>query len=417
MISENSTLEFHNIRFSSSYDDHKLFGVVRMDTDDSLKVDKDVMALVQFLKQGKTVKDVAKIINFSPQVVLAILRMLDNAHFIKSVDGIPIADQTVKIKPWFTGIHRKWFQWVRNKTLLTFIILFSVSGTIVGLFMNGIPVYKDFFWTSDIFTVFVSLFLADIILLFLHESSHFIATKAVGGEALMRLNYRYIFVVAETESYHLIIVPKKERYLVYCIGMIWDLFIIGLIYWIFAYTKLFHINIGILYNFLLAIILMQVIGIIWEFNIFLETDVYNFLSEYLGFENLRTDAFKSMMSRFPKSNLLHLFRHFFQTDDLAQEGDDLRMMSSAARKKLFIYIYILIGGLIVITLQYIFYSIPRDITYIVDGIKDTIVALRPFDPIVFFKSIIVIFLVSYDYFLLFYLKIISKKGLRKKKAK
>jgi hypothetical protein len=419
MITENSKIEFHSIRFASSYDDHKLFGVIRLDTDDSLKVDKDVMALVQFLKEGKTVKEAAKIINFSPQVILTILHMLDNAHFIKNVDGISVPDNTEKIKPWLTHISRKWFQWILYKPFITIIILFSISGTIVGMLINGIPSYSNFFWTSDLFTVFVSLFIIDILLIFIHESSHFIATRAVGGEALMRINYRYVFIVAETESYHLTIVPKQKRYLVYFAGMMCDLFIVGLIYWFFVYTNLTHMHIGIIHNFLLAVILMQILGIIWEFNIFLETDVYNFLSEYMGFENLRSDAFKSVSHHLAKWKLSFLspIKRFFTSENITTESDDLRLMDKATRKKLLIYIFVLIGGLIFVTLQYIFYSIPRDVTFILEGMKDASLASHPFDPVTFFKSVIVIILVVYDYFLLFYLKIISNKRLRNKKKK
>lgn len=52
-ITGHSTIEFHKFRISSQPDDHNLIGIVRWDTDDTLRVDKDVVELIKSLSAGE----------------------------------------------------------------------------------------------------------------------------------------------------------------------------------------------------------------------------------------------------------------------------------------------------------------------------------------------------------------------------
>jgi hypothetical protein len=293
------------------------------------------------------------------------------------------------------------------------VLFFSIVGIAAGFFTYGIPSYKSFFWTSDLLVVLFSFFLADMFFLFTHEFTHFCVTKAVGGEAVMRIGYRYIYLVAETESYHLGVVTKKQRYLVYLSGSIMDLLIVGLIYWFLLATRVLGFTIGQGYNFLIAIILLELIAVIWQFDAFLETDMYNFLSEYLGIENLRNDALKyiSLHTKkwkkilfFPIKRLLLFF-----AKDYTVSSDDLRLLNKSDKRKLFIYVLFLIAGIVFTTLEYIFYTIPALFTFISTVSTDIIRTTQHFDLISLTKSSLVMVLITYQYFLLLYLRIRKKK--------
>jgi hypothetical protein len=192
-----------------------------------------------------------------------------------------------------------------------------------------------------------------------------------------------------------------------------DIFTVGLMYWFLIVTAVFSINIGQIHNFLIALILLQCIGIIWEFDVFLETDMYNFLSEYLNMENLRNDAIKYITLHTKKWKRILLFPvkrllQFFLKDN-AESSDDLRFLSKGEKRKLFIYVLFLIVGILFTTFEYLFYTIPIDVTYVSYGINDVIKAIQQLDIILLTKSIAVITLITYDYFLLLYLRMKVKR--------
>ena len=390
IITGHSKIEFYKLRMGADPDEHNLYGLVRWDTDDTLKVDKNVIELVKLLSEGKTVQEAAHEIKFALDVVLLLLKLLEESHFFKSVDGEQLDDTGTKIKPWLATVDKKWFRWMVSKYFIYPVLAISITGIIMGFIVNGIPSYKSFFWTPDIFVVFVSLFIADIFLITAHELAHFLATKAVGGEAVMRLSYRYIYIVAETESYHLGVVPKRERYLVYLAGTFMDLFIVGTIYWFLIAAKLLNIELGSAYNFFIAVILINFMGTLWLFDVFLETDMYNFLSEYLGMENLRNDALKYITLHtkrwkrvllFPVKRVLLLF-----PKNYADTSDDLRLLSKSERRKLFIYVFVLIIGMMLTSLEFIFYTIPRDYTYLAAAVRDLLLAVKNVDITSFSRS-------------------------------
>lgn len=412
-FTENSQILFHRLRSSKFPDENDLYALVRWDTDDSLLVDKKVIEVIDLLNTGKTVKQAAIGIGYSTDVVMTILKMLEDANFFKSIDHNSLDDRTEKLTPWFSGVNRKWFQWVLYKPFIYALLSISISGILVGLITTGIPSYKTYFWSSDLFTVFVSLFLSEIILVFLHELSHFITTKAVGGEAMMRINYRYIFLVAETESYHLAVIPKKMRYAVYLSGLMLDLLVIGSIYWFICIAFFAHWQLGIAYKLLLAVVLTEILGIIWQFNVFLETDIYNFLSDYLGIENLRSDALKFIDTHIDKTNKLIFIPikrllSFFSKEEF-KNTDDFRFLRKTEKKKIYLYVVLLVIGLTFTTLEYVFYTIPRDFTFIVQSIETSMVAMRQSNFFAFIKSLTIIIMVLFEYSLLIILKLREKK--------
>lgn len=407
-ITDKSILEFHRLRISTHPDEHNLYAIVRWDTDDTLRVDKNVVELVKLIREGNTVSDAAREINFSMQVVDMILKMLDEANFFKAIDGVVLKDAGKKIKPWLPELDPKWLSWLLFKPLWYVLLFISGVSIITGLIIYGLPTYKSFFWTSDIFIVFVSLFIGYIIFTFLHESAHFLFTKAVGGEAVMRINYRYLYIVAETDSYHLGVVPKNMRYMVYLSGVMLDLVIIGAIYWILLIAKFYNIQLGSIYHLLSALVITQIISLLWQLNVFLETDLYNFLSEYLGIENLRNDVLKYIelhtkkwkkVLLFPVSRILLFF-----SSEYSESSDDLRMLHKSERRSLQIYIIVLVVGMFLITGEFILYTLPRDYIYLTEATFDLLMALKSLDFISVFKYLVIIILVSLNYILLLFLK-------------
>jgi len=296
-----SRIVFYKLRQATFPDEDGLFAVVRWDTDESLKIEREGIDLVRKLTEGKSIAQAASELSVNINIVLSFLNKLSEAGFIRSINGRKVEQETIKIKPWLTGIDKKWFSWILSKPIAYPLFIFIISGLFLGIFkFSSHLTYKSFFWHPDVFIVFLSLFITGLILMVIHEFAHFFATKAIGGEAVMRFDHRAFYIVAETESYHLAVIPRDLRYVVYIAGIIIDLVTISCIYWLLYLCMLYGIDLGVIDSYMHAIVLVQVISIIWEFNLFLETDVYLFISDLLKMDNLRSDSLKYIYSHLKK---------------------------------------------------------------------------------------------------------------------
>lgn len=415
IIHPHSRVIFHKLIYNLVPNEKKEYDVVRWDTDSHIKISVDAVVAISLLSYGRTVAQVADTIGISSKRVADLVLKLVDAGFIQQVDEISISDTSPKITPWFSGISRKWFQWVLSKYVLFGGILVIVFGFSVGILDKGyFPSYQDFFWNSDYLIVFLSLFVIDAFLLLIHEFSHFVATKAVGGEARIRLDHRFIYVVAETESYHLGIIPQQLRYAIYLAGIFVDLLIIAGIFLFFKAAEIFLWHLEFLFPFFKVIILLEIIKIAWQFNIFIETDIYNFLSDYLNQENLRTDAKKDMRLKLKKWKgkllfpvkwlLLQLYE-----DKESRYADDFRYLQKYERKQILVYSGILIVGLLIVIAQVIFLTVPRDVSFIFYGMDNIVSGLKTGNMISVGRGVLLFLLLIVHYLILVVIIIKNKQ--------
>ncbi len=415
MILSNSLIKFHHLKKSIESDEDGNFTLVRWDSDEAIVVPPIVPETIILLSQGKTVKETADKLKLGIHELTGLLDNLCQSNFISEIDGKKIEDNAVKIKPLLKNFNRNFFQFFLKKPFLYSLFLFIISGLFIGLSTpKFLPSYKQFFWTSDLFLVYISLFLIQIFLVFMHEAGHFIATKAIGGEATMRISYRYLSLVAETESYHMAVAPRVFRYFVYFAGMAVDFFIISLSYWILFLSNNLHWNIPLLSALLPAIILIEIGALIWQYNAFLETDMYNFLSDFLKEENLRINTQKYLTLKIAKIRLLKPIKNI-GSQILAKADmppDDFRFLTKTGRRHFVFYALILVSGMVLMTANYLLFIIPREITFISKSTQMVTHSFLKNDLIGLIKNVILFVLVIYQYLLLIWLRIRKNKHVK-----
>lgn len=416
MIHSSSIITFHKLRVSIAPDENGEYAIVRWDTDDSIKTSLEVANLIKELAAGKSLHEAAHQTGFSIADACDIIESLKEAGLVKQIDSQTIADSSKHIHPWLLHINRKWFRWIISKPLILAAYSFIISGIIIGVFTPGyFPSYRDYFWTDDYFLVFVSVILLDMFFLFIHELGHFAVTKAVGGEARIRFSRRFIYVVAETESYHLAVVPKTLRYFVYFGGMFVDFFIIACTYWLFYFLDWKGIEIGLIRNFLTILVLIKIQGIVWQYNAFLETDMYNFLTDLLNHDNLITDTRNYLGKRFIHwSHVLPLpvrkqIKGVILKLNRTSDADATQSMNKTQRTQVLIFSFILTTGLIFTFLQFAIYSIPKDLTFIAHAITSITHGWGVGDVVMVIKSAVLLVLILYPYLILLYVSLRREK--------
>ncbi|MDQ3098634.1 MAG: hypothetical protein M3Q44_02715 [bacterium] len=418
-IYSHSHILFHRLKWSGVPNDYLQYGIVRLDTDESLLIYPEQLQIIKLLLEGKSVGEVLHLTGFDLDLVVSLLNTISKSGYLFKVDDIELFDGYEKIRPWLLNVNRKWFTWVLWKPLLAVQFVFLMSGLMLGyIHPEYIPRFSDFIWHPDIFIVVVATFFSTLVLTLFHEWFHFIFTKAVGGEGRIQLfGNRFFDFVFETFNYHLELVPRQLRYFVYLAGMFCDFMVIALIFWIFNMADAHNYDLGLLRNFLSSVILIQIIGVIWQFNIYLQTDIYNFFSDFFGQENLYINSIKYIglkikHMQLPKTVKRGLLRVFY-TEDVIKSSDDLRSFTLLDRRPLVIYSCLLIVGLLIASLNLLLFSVPRGLIFITFSFQSMWVSIIGGETLSFFKFLVAFILsicTSIGVILLIIKKIIRKNS-------
>jgi hypothetical protein len=140
---------------------------------------------------------------------------------------------------------------------------FAVAALVAG---PGLwPSYEHIWWLPDPVLSVLALVPVTVALGACHEAWHWLAGRAVGVPAIFRISYRGIFLVFETDLTQIVTTARRKRYGPFLAGMAFDVVTVA----VALGLRLAHHH-GLLVlpgwadRLLAAIILFQVIGIIWQ---------------------------------------------------------------------------------------------------------------------------------------------------------
>lgn len=414
-LNKNSVIKLKHIKQSLKPDKDGQYVVVVWDTDQSLKVSGDVIDILKELAKDNKAGKVASVIGVSISDLQSLITDLSESGFIESVDGKKIKDNYPKIKPMLTYAPRWIFRLFLSRLVLIVGFLIIISGLYVGITqLHYIPRITHYFWHPDIFIVYITGFAAEAILLAVHEAAHFIATKALGGEATMRLSLRSVNIVAETESFHLAVIPKELRYYVYFAGMYVDFLLSGSIFWVIYLLKnKMNIDIGIYETWGYSLLIIFITGIVWQYNVYLKTDMYNFLSDLFDEEHLQANTRKYLgrfVSQFPDmpfKPIKNLLKKIIINKETEYEAEDLRQYSKKEKKLIFLYGILFITGMVGLIATFALIDIPKKIIAVYKTIMSITSSIASGNLFIVVRQMLLLLLMVYQYIIF---AILSRKG-------
>lgn len=403
----NSKIKTNRILLSK-YPEQGYVTIVRFDTDRALKIDASYAdVIVQMRKYMKVADIVDKTNKTFGEIEDLILSLFEN-NFIEKIDEFVLFDNSEKIKPWFSNLNLNILTRVLNLRVYLVIIVVCFLIIIGSVFYTHlIPSFDSFFWHHDLFISFVSVFLFGLYFAAFHEAAHFLTTIVIGGKA--RINFvknRSLFLVYETESYHIAVAKKSERIAVYISGITVDLVQIALAY------LLLDLNFSNVYfdsffqNAILLFILTGVLGILWQCNIYVKTDMFNVVEELLNQSNLYEDTKCYMVDRLADSKnillrkLYKILKPFINLKSIKFEADNLTEMSMDDKVLIERYsILVFFGGLssIVILILFVF---RRDAEFLLQAIVRLIILIPEYNLFSIFKEVLIISMIILYYLLL-----------------
>jgi hypothetical protein len=267
-----------------------------------------VEEIIYRLAQGETVGQVQQSFKERGEEVdlCDFVRELVNLNYIERINDYQIDSLQLTEAGGFSFpfIQQKHARWIFNKkvgVIWLIIVLLGVVITFSGNAGSIIPTYQSFFWHPILLIVVLGSFVFDIITGITHEFCHFLAARACGNSfSSISLSRRLFHLVYQTKVRNIWSLSKKQRYLVYLSGMMYDLFLLSL----FTIISLLSKDKSILiYNFSRFAILFLGFGILFEFRFYMKTDFYFFLADWLDYPTLYEDAFQLV---------IHLFKRNFQ---------------------------------------------------------------------------------------------------------
>jgi putative peptide zinc metalloprotease protein len=149
--------------------------------------------------------------------------------------------------------------------------------------------FNAFYVETNRTALLLLLLILSFIQVAMHESGHMLAAARHGIKSRYTLGNRLWTVVAESDLTGILSLPKAQRYFPMLAGLLVDTLCASLLTLLLA-VLFEHGATGFSIQVVQALVLELMIGIIWQFNIFVKTDIYFVLCNYFSHPDLDREA-------------------------------------------------------------------------------------------------------------------------------
>ncbi len=265
------------------------------------------LKIIQLLQRGENIANIKRIcaeeLSESVDVDDFITLLLDIEFIFRPGEEIRYYE---KIKE--TGQDKRWTFKARPQLAKAF---FSLPALGIYLAIIGYAIWSAIqmpqlrfnpsalYFPKNVTIALVSLLILQFFTVVLHEFGHMLAAARHGIDSKVGLGTRLWIIVVETDLSGLFALPKNQRYLPMWAGMLVDVLTIALLTLFIKFLFAQEAD-GFFIQLMQALILQVLFTIVWQFNIFIRTDVYFVLCNYFSYPNLDSEArvyVKNMLNR------------------------------------------------------------------------------------------------------------------------
>jgi hypothetical protein len=258
--------------------------------------------VVQMLQAGNTPAEVKRALCVkyeTPDITLApFLQSLVQAGFVRAVAGRPV----VVSRPSATKsarMHREHIAWLFTAPMLALYAGLIAAGVAIAVLQPGLlPRPRDVILGQNYALTVLASFLISLANVAKHEAAHVVAAKYIGIEARCSLSHRLFFPVIQTDLTDLWLVDPRRRYIAYVAGMVSDLVLAALLLIVLWLAGQGSLMIGPMSVSAMKLAIIVIAGgIVWQFNLFMRTDVYYIIANALRCRDLAHDARRYLLYR------------------------------------------------------------------------------------------------------------------------
>lgn len=285
-ISNNSIIEF---RLSIQQKDDDSYIIGNLNENNYLEVPLEAIQIIKYCDGKRTLGNVSELVNQECGYevdVNSFIQALFEEDLVYSIDSIVYGkNNNVSYGRFLKTIASILFNFKMHK-FYAFILL--IDFVLMFIFKGNRPVYDNIsiFQNKPGLSVLIFFVISWSITL-LHESGHYLSAVELNIPVKLRLNLRMVFLVVESDINGVWSVERKRRYMCYMAGIyIESLILLFALIFKFIANNIFFINI------LDAIILIIFLNYIWQFMIFMRTDIYFVLFNYLNITELHNASIR-----------------------------------------------------------------------------------------------------------------------------
>ncbi len=248
---------------------------------------------LKLLRQGMTIAQAEKALakKFGKCDVLSFSRTLASNGFVESVGGKKVPAPKpgmIELTPASSALVKILSQLLFSRVAyLAYAIMLVLAAVIVRSNPGYVLGHGDFIFTDSLALFLPLSFAITWLLVLLHEFSHYIAGVSLGANPKFGLTHRLFYTVAVTELDSLYEIEPRFRDRAYLAGIVADLLVIS---WAIIVIDANPLNMfaagSTLFRLLHFVVLVEVLGLVWQFLFFLRTDLYYYFENMLGIENL-----------------------------------------------------------------------------------------------------------------------------------
>jgi hypothetical protein len=143
------------------------------------------------------------------------------------------------------------------------------------------PSVSHIFFSSSLAVVTLTLAFAQFAGIALHEGYHVLAGRRLGLPARLSIGRRLYFVVVQTTLTGLMSVPRRKRILPFCAGLLADALYVSLLVCIAALDQRLGGSLDVVGRLALALAYSTLLRVLWQFMVFMETDLYHVIATAL----------------------------------------------------------------------------------------------------------------------------------------
>ncbi|MEU3254844.1 hypothetical protein [Streptomyces sp. NPDC006997] len=241
----------------------------------------DGAALLARLSQGMPVADAAAWYTATyhePVDMDDFLETLTDLGFIRQDDAAPAPAPAAEVR--FRRLGGALFS---PPAWAVYALVLVVCAALLARQPELRPRPTSVFFTSSLLVMQVGLIVAQLPLVFLHESFHALAGRRLGLPSRLGIGRRLYFVVFETTLNGLLGVPRRKRYLPFLAGMVADTVSFCLLICAAAVDSAVNGGqLSVLGRFAVAMAFVTALRFVWQFYLFLRTDLYYVFATALG---------------------------------------------------------------------------------------------------------------------------------------
>jgi len=357
---------------------------------------------IRYFQEGLSIGEVQQRLEKEGEEEIDLIDFIESLaenELVKQIDDQHFVTQTPQRKDFLPWVHPHHVRWLFSRISLTFALTIIVAAILSLIIYPQLrPRFNDFFWIPPGTVLLAIAFSFGWGMSFFHEIFHLLAAKSRNIKGSLAISNRLHYLILETNVSDAWKLPRRQRYLLYLAGMLFEGFIMSCQILVLLFQESGWIQLPvILTSIMKMMVLITLLSLLWQLRFFMQTDLYYVIANFFNCKNLFADT---------TDYLAYLWQYYVKHQKEAQPPD----IPNHELKAVKFYVVFFIIGTIFTLWPFFRYILPIAIKLIVASIQ-VLFTNPPLDSWTFWDAVFLLLFNFFFYSLL--LLSLSKKHSKK----